>query len=81
MIRGLVQADQYPSKEGFLDDDALNEHFDAWNAHHWWLQSISGDCLNMNMTFSNVFSNLQNCPITINLVVNPRSVSNLVLNA
>jgi hypothetical protein len=30
----LVQVDQYPSKEGFLDDDALNEHFDAWNAHH-----------------------------------------------
>jgi hypothetical protein len=30
----LVQVDQYPSKEGFLDDDDLNEHFDAWNAHH-----------------------------------------------
>jgi hypothetical protein len=47
MIRGLVQ-----SKEGFLDDD-------AWNAHHQRLQSISNNCLNMNMTSSNVLSNLQ----------------------
>lgn len=29
----VVHADQYPSKEGFLDDDALNEHFDAKNGH------------------------------------------------
>jgi hypothetical protein len=27
----VVHADQYPSKEGFLDDDALNEHFDVEN--------------------------------------------------
>jgi hypothetical protein len=70
----LVQADQYPSKEGFLDDD-------AWNAHHQWLQFIFDNCLDMNMTSTNVFNNLQNCPITINLVVNLRLVSNLVLNA
>ncbi len=28
----VVQVDQYPSEKGFLD--ALNEHFDAWNAHN-----------------------------------------------
>jgi hypothetical protein len=65
-----------------LDDDALNEHFDAWNAHHQQLQSISGgwqplEVMNVNMTPSNVFNNLQNCPITINLVLD----LNFVLNA
>ncbi len=69
-----------------MDDDALNEHFDAWNAHHQRLQSISGgwqplEVMNVNMTSGNVFNNLQNCPITINLVLDLRSIPNSALNA
>jgi hypothetical protein len=37
----VFHVDQYPSKEGFLDDDALNEHFDVENGHQQRLQSIS----------------------------------------
>lgn len=29
----VVHSDQYPSKESLLDDDVLNEHFDAKNGH------------------------------------------------
>jgi hypothetical protein len=60
--------------------------FDAWNAHHQWLQSIFGgwqplEVMNVNMTSGNVFNNLQNCPITINLFLDMRSIPNFVLNA
>jgi hypothetical protein len=37
----VVHANQYPSKESFLDDDALNEHFDVENGQQQRLQSIS----------------------------------------
>jgi hypothetical protein len=62
-----------------LDDD-------AWNAHHQPLQSISGgwqplEVMNVNMTSSNVFNNLQNCPITIKIIMDLRSIPNFVLNA
>ncbi len=81
-----VEVDRYPNEKGFLDDDALNEHFDAWNAHNQWLQSIFNEwqpleIMNVNTTSSNVFSNLQNCLITMNLVLDLRLVPNLVLNA
>ncbi len=56
-----VQVDRYPNEKGFLDDDALNDHFDAWNAHNQWLQSIFNEwqpleIMNVNTTCSNVFS-------------------------
>jgi hypothetical protein len=68
-----------------LDDDALNEHFDAENGHQQRLRSISNgwqllEVMNVDMISGNVLSHLQNCPITINLV-DPRLVPSLVLNA
>jgi hypothetical protein len=81
----VVHAHQYPSKESFLDDDALNEHFDAENWHQQRLQSILGgqqllEVMNVNTISSNVFSHLQNCPITINLVVDLRLVPSLFVD-
>jgi hypothetical protein len=69
-----------------INNATSNAFFDAWNAQHQWLQSIFGgwqplEVMNVNMTSGNVFNNLQNCPITINLFLDMRSIPNFVLNA
>jgi hypothetical protein len=66
------------------DDEFFNRMFDLEHSKFRVdLERIYGrqplDPINVNIASRNVFSNLQNCPITIN-VVDPKAIPSLVAN-